>query len=525
MSLRDAGFRLAYERLCLPFMRHLENPTAAQEMCLRKVLKRCKDTAYGKEHGFLDIKSVEEFQSKVPVTTYESMQPYIARCIQGEQSILFPDKIVYFMATSGTTGNPKLYPLGEYRVRVYARETARRGLFYIVHGEHYDVLDGPTIILHAPPTSEVRIGSHDVSAASGAFSAALLSQQQGPGILGGEDSLVIPPREVNAITDWDKKIYLTARYAVAADIRMTVGVTSLIVSLLRKISTHFYDRLLADPELDNGTKAKLRRVSKDGVVNLRELWPNFTIFGAGGTSITPHRRIIRDLLGDVEVWDVYGATEATMGAQIYPHGGIVLAVDRTFFEFLSIDEEGGEPIPLSDVKINTPYQILVTNHAGFYRYVMGDIVTFASLDPPELSEITRMKTLVNIVGERMREELLLRALEHACEQQGTSFVDFALLPEVTTEITRYHLFVEFTQVPHNLGEFASDADSHLIDAGMYYRFHRQNGVLSPPLIIPVQPGGFEVLLQKLGKDPLHGKVPRLLTPELGHMIPRLKTAT
>ncbi len=520
MSLRDAAVRLSYERLCRPYLKRLKTPTATQERYLRKVLKRCKDTVYGKEYGFADIKSVEEFQRTVPVTTYASMEPYIARCMKGEQNVLFPDKIVYFMTTSGTTGAQKYYPLSEQRVRVYAHDAARRTLFFIVHGNHFDMMDGAIIMLHAPLSTGEKIGPYDVAQASGAFTAAMAAHLPGLDYGVGENYLVIPPFEVNAMTDWDKKIYLTARYAVAADVRMTAGLTSVMVSLLRKISTEFHDQLLADPALDAETKTKLRRVSTDGIINLQELWPNFTLFGGGGTSITPFRRVIRDLLGDVEIWDGYGATEATMGAQIYPDKGIVLTVDKTFFEFQPL-EEGAIPLPLSDVKTNTPYQVLITNDTGFFRYLIGDIVTFVALNPPELGEITRMKTLVNIVGERMREEMLLRALEHACERQGTSFLDFALLSETTTDVTRYQLFVEFTHVPSDLQEFAGDVDSHLQSLGFYYEFFRKSGALGIPLIIPVQPRGFEVLLRTMGKDLESGKVPRLLTPELSRMLPRL----
>lgn len=149
---------------------------------------------------------------------------------------------------------------------------------------------------------------------------------------------------------------------------------------------------------------------------------------------------------------------------------------------------------------------------------MGDLVTFAALDPPEFGEITRRKTFVNVTGERVREEMLLRALEHACEQQGTSFVDFALLPEVTTDDTRYQLFVEFTQVPDDLEKFTRDVDSHLRSLGEYYEYFRDSGTLSLPIIIPVKPGGFEVLLLEQGKNPGTSKVPRLLTPELSRLI-------
>ncbi len=44
-------------------------------------------------------------------------------------------------------------------------------------------------------------------------------------------------------------------------------------------------------------------------------------------------------------------------------------------------------------------------------------------------------------------------------------------------------------------------------------------MLSSPRVIPVRTGGFEVMLRKLGKDPVQGKVPRLLTPELRRLIP------
>ncbi len=522
MSFREAAFRLVHKQLCQPFLEKLKDPGAAQEACLRKILHRCRNTLYGKDYGFADITSIEEFQQRVPITTIDSMQPYIARCAKGEQNILFPDKILCFIRSSGTTGDPKYFPLGEYRVGEYARERARGGLFYIIHGEHYDLLDGASIFIHSPPKTEEKCGVYDVGVASGAFYAAYSSMTQNQWFLREMGNSTIPTPEVNAIHDWEKKVYLTARLAVAADVRMAAGVTAEVVSLLRKINTEFYDQLLADPELDPQTKAKLRCVSKNRVINLQELWPNFTIFCASSVSVTPFRRIIQNLLGDVEIWDTYNAAEGTGGLQIYPDGGIVPIVDHTFFEFKPTNVEDAKPIPISDVQINTPYQILMTNHGGFYRYKLGDVVTFASLNPPEFGEITRMKAVLNLVGERLREELLLRALDYACQQQGTSFVECALLPEVTTDFTRYQLFVEFTHVPSDLQEFAGDVDSHLRKVSIRFDYSRKSNTLSPILIIPVRPGGFDTLLLEMGKSPGTSKVPRLLTPELSRLIPLLK---
>jgi hypothetical protein len=327
---------------------------------------------------------------------------------------------------------------------------------------------------------------------------------------------------VDKITDWDLKFYITARYAVKEDVRSTAGLTSNTVSLLRKMKHDFLDRLLADPELNNDTKAKLRTVSQDGVVDLQELWPNFRIFSSGGVSITPYRRIIHELLGDVSIWESYGATEASCGFQVFADKGIIPAMDTTFFEFIPEGVEGAEAIPLSDVKQDTVYRVLVTTNGGFYRFDIGDIVTFSDLDPPVYGEISRKGALVSLAGERMSEEVILRALERACEQHSIGFVEFALLPEVTSTTSRYLIFVEFTQPPSDLDEFTAVVDEQLINLNMSYAPQRQANVIALPVIIPVQPGGFELLLQKQEKVLGSGKMIRRLSPELGKLIPRLE---
>ncbi len=526
MLSSKALVKLFYDQKCRPALKRLENPAAAQEKCLRRILKHNKGTVYGKEHGFAEIKSIEEFQRIIPLTSYQSMEPYIDRCKQGEQNVLFPGDILYFLATAGTTGTSKVFPLGWKRVEEIILEGALMGTFFLVHTGCYEVMDGLMLTIAAPPSTGEKFGDYDVAYLSGAMSNLSLPSELGKyqRSLAGLGRYRVPPSEVDRITDWGEKFYQTARYAVAADIRYASGVTANMVALLLKIHSEYYERLLADSELDNETKTKLRRVSKDGIIDLRKLWPNFCVFGSGGMSVTQHRRIIHDLLGDCYIWESYSTTEASIGIQIYPDKGIIPVVDFTFLEFIPEGEKTGEPIPLCDVKRHTPYRIIVTNNAGFYRFDIGDMVTFSELDPPVFGEISRRTSLVNIVGERVSEEMLLRALEQACEQQGIAFVHFSLLPEVTKEITRYYIFVEFTHPPEDIDEFVGIVDTYLRSIGLYYDSQRQNGVLSPPVIIPVKPGGFDLVLQQLEKVPGQAKVPRLISLELSKLIPRLKTA-
>ncbi|MFX1474363.1 MAG: GH3 auxin-responsive promoter family protein [Promethearchaeota archaeon] len=513
---------IIYDRYCKPRLKQLEDPLGTQEKILRKILSRAKDTAFGKQHGFADIASIDEFQRHIPVTTYDYMQPFVARTMAGEENILFPDKTMCMLVTSGTTGTPKLYPFSEYRVKEFIFGAFETTGYYVVHTGNYDLMEGKRLTFPAPPSLGEKIGQYDVAFYSGALTVAPIPPELQK-LLEGRESRRVPPREVDTILDWDKKFYLTARYAVAADVRSAVGLTSNMVSLLRKISTEYLDRLLADPELDAETKARLRDVSTDGVLNLQELWPKLSLLISSGVSVTPFRRIIRKLIGDVDIWEGYLATEAELGGMIFPDKGMIPNISRVFFEFIADDVEGAEPIPLSDVKLRTPYRVLITTFGGFYRYDIGDLVEFTDIQTPVFTVISRKKSIVSLAGERLSEEIILRVLERACEQRGIGFIDFALLPEITEDVIRYHIFIEFTEPPDDLEEFTGDIDARLARANIHYAAQRQANVLHLPVIIPVQPGGFEVLLRKMKKVVGQTKVPRRLTPDLIQMIPTLKT--
>ncbi len=525
MDSRAAFIKIAYDRMCKPFLKRLEDPAASQEECLRKVLKRCKNTLFGKQHKFSDIKSIRDFQRNVPLSDFESMQPYILRSMRSEPNVLFPEKILIFIATSGTSGTAKYFPLGGQRVKEVILEGILGGLFFLVHTGCYDVMDGAALVVRAASRLKQKIGEYEVAHFSGAISSFPV-----PGRLQelrrfqlDIGDRVIPPQEVVELADWERKMYLTARYAVAADIRTVGGVTSKSVGQLITIRNEYLNRLLSDSEVDEKTKAKLRKASSDGVINLRELWSNIRAVFTGGVSITPYRRIIRELLGDVVIWESYAANEATMGFQIFPDKGLIPVITHTFFEFIPDGREDSEPILLCDVKRNTRYRVFVTNNAGFYRYDLGDLVTFTDLDPPVFGEISRRSAVVDIVQERMNEEIFLRVLDRTCKQFGTSFVDFAILPELTIESVRHVLFVEFTHPPDDLTRFTEVVDQRLRAASFAYYTKRKQRALSRPVIIPVKPGGFDFMIRKLGRDPVQGKVPRLLTPELSLLIPRLKS--
>jgi hypothetical protein len=52
-------------------------PGQAQERLLREILGRNAGTEFGRRHGFAGITTLPEFQERVPISTYEDLEPYI----------------------------------------------------------------------------------------------------------------------------------------------------------------------------------------------------------------------------------------------------------------------------------------------------------------------------------------------------------------------------------------------------------------------------------------------------------------
>jgi hypothetical protein len=116
------------------------------------------------------------------------------------------------------------------------------------------------------------------------------------------------------------------------------------------------------------------------------------------------REWIAKILPQVTVREGYASSEAYMASQILPEPGIQLMPDLNFFEFIpeaEIDNEEPTVIPLSDVKKGNRYEMLLTNANGWYRYRVGDMVTFSNLNPYTVRHISRKGSVVSLAGEKL----------------------------------------------------------------------------------------------------------------------------
>src|SRR4030066_1164034 len=78
-------------------------PVDIQQATFVRLLKIASETEWGRKYGYSSISSVKEYQSRVPVQTYEDLIPYIDRLGKGESDLLWPGRVRWVAKTPGPT--------------------------------------------------------------------------------------------------------------------------------------------------------------------------------------------------------------------------------------------------------------------------------------------------------------------------------------------------------------------------------------------------------------------------------------
>src|SRR5690606_31916745 len=86
------------------------NAVEDQHQLLLSLVKTAEKTLFGRERNFEDIKTVQDYQSRVQIADYEDLKPYIEKVKKGQRNILWTETPEYFAKTSGTTSGSKYIP-------------------------------------------------------------------------------------------------------------------------------------------------------------------------------------------------------------------------------------------------------------------------------------------------------------------------------------------------------------------------------------------------------------------------------
>lgn len=472
-----------------------QDPVAAQQRVLRRLVAKAGATRFGRDHGFDAIRSVADYQSRVPLRRFEQLwdtywRPSFPRLVD----CTWPGTIPYFAVTSGTTtGETKHIPCSLDIMAANRRAT----IDLVVHH------------LRARPTSRLFGGKNFMLGGSTAL------KEIAPGVSSGDLSGIAgasvpmwarpfyyPPRELEVIADWEERIAKAAPASLRADIRAIGGTPSWLLL--------FFDTL-----------ARLRPQADR---RLASFYPNLELVVHGGVNFQPYRNVFTEWLAgsDAETREVYPASEGFIAVADRGSGdGLRMLVDNgLFFEFVPV-EELASPSPtrhwLANAETGVNYALALSTCAGLWSYLIGDTVRLVDRHPARLLITGRTSYSLSAFGEHLIGEEIDDAIATAARAIAADVTEYAvgaLFPTAAHEIGRHLFIVEFGEGrldPARHAAFAARLDARLAERNEDYRVHRKGDYgMSPPEVHAVAPGTFAAWMKTRGKLGGQNKVPRVI---------------
>ena len=466
----------------------MEYPVETQTNSLFDLIRKAKETEWGRKYEYHSLISIRDFQSRVPVQSYEDFIPWMERLRKGEADILWPGKIKWFAKSSGTTSaKSKFLPITKEALEnCHYRASKDCLIIYSDNNPDSRLFPGKALILG---------GSHKINNESdhslvGDLSAILIENTPA-----WFDLVRAPKKEIVLLEDFEKKLELITKSTVNENITSLSGVPSWFLTLIKYILAY------------------------TGKSNLSDVWPNLEVFFHGGISFTPYRELYKSLIRSerMHYMETYNASEGFFGIQDDPASGdLLLMLDYgIFYEFIPADKadtDKSSALTLGEVEKGVNYAIVISTSSGLWRYMIGDTIIFTSTNPYKFRISGRTKHFLNVFGEEVIMDNADKALQSACDATGAIISEYTAGPVFMGTSSRgtHEWLIEFEKEPSDLGKFTEVLDETLKSINSDYeakRFKDINLVL--PVVRTVPGGSFNKWLRSKNKLGGQNKVPRL----------------
>ncbi|CAL5189157.1 unnamed protein product [Lathyrus oleraceus] len=467
------------------------NAEAVQGTVLAEILSRNAETEYLKRFKLEGATDRETFKKKIPVITYDDVQPEIQRIANGDRSpILSSHPISEFLTSSGTSaGERKLMP-------TIKEELNRRQLLYS--------LLMPVMNLYVPGLDKGK----------GLYFLFVKSETRTPGGLLARPVLTsyyksehfktrpydpynvyTSPNEAILCPDSFQSMYtqmlcgliernqvlrLGAVFAsgllrairflqlnwfeLAHDIR-TGTLNSKITD--PKIKAHMENVIKPDLKLASFVIQECNKENWEGIIT--RIWPNTKYLDVIVTgAMAQYIPTLNYYSGGLPLsCTMYASSECYFGLNLNPmckpsEVSYTIMPNMAYFEFLL--HNSGSTIPtrivdLAEVEVGKEYELVITTYAGLNRYRVGDIlrVTGFHNSAPQFHFVRRKNVLLSIDSDKTDESELQKAVENASK----------LLVEFNTSVVEYTSYADTETIPGHyviywelLSKDSSNSPSH-----------------------------------------------------------------
>jgi len=465
----------------------LKYPAEVQEEVLHQLIHFARDTEIGKQYNFHEIKNYNLFRERLPIVSYEEIEPSIERTRSGEQNIFWPTSIKWFAKSSGTTNaKSKFIPVSAEALEDCHYKSGKDLLsLYLNNNENSQLFTGKSLRLG---------GSKELYKDNGTFfgdlSAILIDNMPFWAELSST-----PSSKVSLMSEWEAKLEAIIKESTQENVTSLVGVPSWMLALLHQ--------LLEDTQNEH----------------LFQVWENLEVYFHGGVNFAPYKDQYKTILPrkNFKYYEIYNASEGFFAIQDRNNANdLLLMLDYgIFYEFIPMETYGTstqQVIPLWEVERHKNYAIIITTNAGLWRYKIGDTVRFTSISPYRIKITGRTKHHINVFGEELIIENAEEALKAICKKTEAEIKDYTAGPIFMSgkEKGAHEWIIEFRKPPETLAYFTELLDNALKSLNSDYEAKRYNSItLKMPTIHIARENLFYDWLKSRNKLGGQHKIPRL----------------
>lgn len=465
----------------------LKYPHEVQEELMMNLIRSSEETVIGQKYDFGSIKSYQTFAERVPIATYEDLEPMIELTRKGAQNVFWNTPIKWFAKSSGTTNaKSKFIPVSNEALEDCHYKGSKDLLcMYLNNNENSEMFLGKSLRLGG--SSQIYENNNTYF---GDLSAILIENMP----IWAEFSST-PSSKISLMSEWETKLTAIINETRNENVTSFAGVPSWMLVLLNRIMT------------------------ETGKENLMELWPNLEVYFHGGVSFEPYREQYKKILpqNNFKYYEIYNASEGFFAIQDLNYSNdLLLMLDYgIFYEFIPMDTFGTENqkvIRLSDVELFKNYAVVITTNAGLWRYLIGDTVRFTSLSPYRIRVSGRTKHHINVFGEELMVENTDMALAKTCSDIHCEVKDYTVAPIFMKDKEKgaHEWMIEFKKQPDDIRLFQKTLDENLQSLNSDYEAKRYNNMTLNPLVVNVaRENLFYDWLKENNKLGGQHKIPRL----------------
>lgn len=471
------------------FERAVGDCEGAQRDLLLRYLADNAQTAYGRAHGFHELRDAEEYRDRVPAVTYDDLEPWVDRVATGEADVLTHEPVLLFEPSSGSTRAAKRIP---YTAGLQAEiRGAVAPWMWDLYTRWPALLGGPaywsiTPVARRDPgeAGAVPVGFEEDSAYLGGIFKGLL------------DRVLAVPGGVRRVHDVATFRRVTLLFLLGRpDLRLiSVWHPTFLLSLLDRLAAS-WDDLLADlaagyavPGADlavPAAPARARALRDADPRDVRALWPDLALVSCWGDAhARPAADALRARLPGVTVQGK--GLIATEGFVTIPYRDRpVLAVSSHFYEFA--DDAGGSRFAW-ELADGAEYSVMLTTAGGLYRYRLRDRVRVRGFyeSTPCLEFVGKEDQVSDLRGEKLSAGFVGAVL--AAVLPARPAPPFAMLaPELDADPPGYVLYLGGDAAPRDLGA----ALERGLRENPHYAYAVDLGQLAPARVVAVGGRGYE----------------------------------